>query len=155
MFSIVFSLLYPKKNIPSIILHFSMACHSAILFHSLEVFMSHGFLPAHPHSSSPWAWWYLWSFFITLDDVDSGRWCPWCCGWYEQIHMNCRSLVEKRDSMAELWVREHLDPCLERLLLLSGSITTTKFLIHYARFALGDYLLQITKKRMLLITTFQ
>ena len=49
----------------------------------------------------------------------------------EQIHTNCRSPVEKRDGMATLWVREHPNPCLDGLLLLSGSITSTKVLIDY------------------------
>ena len=56
-----------------------------------------------------------------------------CCGCNKQIHMDCRSPVEKRDSMATLWVREYTDPCPDRLLLLSGSITSKKVLIHYAQ----------------------
>ena len=58
----------------------------------------------------------------------------------------------KRDGTATLCVREGPDLCLDRLLLL--------FWVHYIEDgphllcpAVGDYLLQITKERMLLITS--
>ena len=59
-------------------------------------------------------------------------------------------LWRKRDSMATLWVREHPDPCLDRLFIaFLGTLHQgrSSFIMH--RFALGDCFLQITKKRML------
>ena len=50
--------------------------------------------------------------------------------------------------------RERLDPCLDRLLLLSNSIHQRRFSFIMLRFALGDYFLQMTKERMLLITSY-
>ena len=46
-----------------------------------------------------------------------------CCGCDEQIHMDYRGPVERRDSTAPVSVREGLNPCLDRLLLL--------FWVHY------------------------
>ena len=51
--------------------------------------------------------------------------------------------------------REHPNPCLDRLLLLSNSIHQRRFSFIILRFALGDYFLQVTKERMLLITYYR
>ena len=80
-------------------------------------------------------------------DADSDQRCPRCCGCDEQIHMDCRSPVEKRDSMATLWVRERPNPCLDRLLLLPGSITSKKVLIHYAQVCFRWLLLTDNKEK--------
>ena len=79
-----------------------------------------------------------------------------CCGCNEQIHMDYRSPVEKKGWHGHsLREREHPNPCLDRLLLLSNSIHQRRFSFIMLRFALGDYFLQITKERMLLITSYR
>ena len=64
-------------------------------------------------------------------------------------------LWRKRDHMATLWVREGLDACLGRLLLLLflGTLHRGWPLFTMHRFTLGGYLLPKTKERMLLITS--
>ena len=60
-------------------------------------------------------------------------------------------LWKKRDSMATLWVRERaMTPACTGFYCFSGNITLRMVLIYY-RFALGGYLLQKTKERVLLI----
>ena len=60
-------------------------------------------------------------------------------------------LWRKRDGMATLWVRERaMTPACTGFYCFSGNITLRMVLIYYA---VGDYLLQITKERMLLITS--
>ena len=70
--------------------------------------------------------------------------CPRCCGCDEQIHMDCRSPVEKKG--------QHGHSLSERAtgfycFLVALHQGRSSFIMH--RFASGDYLLQITKKRML------
>ena len=48
-----------------------------------------------------------------------------------QIHMDYQSPVEKKDGVVTLSRGEHLNPCLDRLLLLSSNITSKEVLIHY------------------------
>ena len=70
--------------------------------------------------------------------------------------MDYRSPVEKKGRLGHsLREREHLNPCLDRLLLISNSIHQRRFSFIMLRFALGDYFLQITKERMLLITSYR
>ena len=64
-------------------------------------------------------------------------------------------LWRKRDNTATLWEREHPNPYLDRLLLLSNSIHQRRFSFIMLRFALGDYFLQRTKERMLVITSYR
>ena len=71
------------------------------------------------------------------------------CIWTTEV------LWRKRDGTATLWVRQCPDPFLDRLLLLSNSIHQRRFLFIMLRFALGDYFLQITKERMLPITSYR
>ena len=66
-------------------------------------------------------WWGLWPA------VSMVLWMQWTKS--HRLQMSCG----ERDSMATLWVREHPDTCLDRLLLLSGSITSREVLIHYAQ----------------------
>ena len=73
-----------------------------------------------------------------------------CCGCNIQIHMDNRVLWRERDSTVTISRGEHLDPCLDRLLLLSGHITLRMILIYYAQVRFRQ--LQKTKERMLLIT---
>ena len=81
-----------------------------------------------------------------------------CCGCNKQIDTDYRSPVEKKGQHGlSLREREGVrapNHCLDRLLLL--------FWVHYIEdgphllctgLLLGDYLLQITKERMLLITS--
>ena len=62
-----------------------------------------------------------------------------CCGCDEQIHMDYRSPVEKKgrhgQSLSERGQegQREPDPCLDRLLLLSGYITSRVVLIYYAQ----------------------
>ena len=93
------------------------------------------------------------------------NWCGLCsegsisCGCNEQIQ---KSFGEKGTAWP-LWESERLDPCLDRLLLLSNSIhTSKKVFIHYAHVCfrwllfrdnkgkdVTDYFLQIIKEQML------
>ena len=61
-----------------------------------------------------------------------------------------RVLWRKRDSIATLSRGEHLDPCLDLLLLLFWHITLSMILIYYAQVCFRW--LKKTKERMLLIT---
>ena len=67
-----------------------------------------------------------------------------------QMHTDYWVLWRKRDGMATLLREELADPCLDRLLLLSGHITLRMILIYYAQVRFRQ--LQKTKARMLLIT---
>ena len=73
----------------------------------------------------------------------------------KQIHMDYQILWRKRDSMAIVSREECPDPCLNRLLLLFWAlcIEDGPHLLCTGRLALGGYLLQKTKERMLLITS--
>ena len=53
-----------------------------------------------------------------------------------------------------LWVRERLDPCLDKLYCFLIASHQRRFSFIMLRFVLGDYFLQITKERMLLITSY-
>ena len=72
-----------------------------------------------------------------------------------QIHRDYRVLWRKGDGTATLSRGELPDPCLDRLLLLFWAhyIDNGPHLLCAGRFALGGYLLQKTKERMLLITS--
>ena len=77
-----------------------------------------------------------------------------CCGCDEQIHMDCRSPVEKKGwhgcSLSERGPRPLPgQACIAFLGTLHRGWPS--FTMH--RFALGDYLLQKTKERALLITS--
>ena len=64
-------------------------------------------------------------------------------------------LWRKRDSLATLRERELPDPCLDRLLLFFNSIHQRRFSFIMLKFPLGNYFLQITKERILLITSYR
>ena len=74
-----------------------------------------------------------------------------CHGYNGQIHMDYRNPVEKKGRQTGGQGLREPDPCLDRLLLLFWAHYIPSFTMH--RFAAGDYLLQITKERMLLITS--
>ena len=80
-----------------------------------------------------------------------------CTLWMQWTNSHdYRSPVEKKGWHGHsLRERECLNACLDRLLLLSNSIHQRKFSFIMLRFALGDYFLQITKERMLLITSYR
>ena len=64
--------------------------------------------------------------------------------------MDCRSPVEKRDSTATLWVRESaLTLAWTGFYCFLGALHQGRSSFIMLRFALSDYFLQITKKRML------
>ena len=64
--------------------------------------------------------------------------------------MDCRSPVEKRDSTATLWVRESaLTLAWTGFYCFLGALHQGRSSFIMLRFALGDYVLQITKTRML------
>ena len=65
-----------------------------------------------------------------------------------QIHTDYQSPVEKKDSVVTLSRGEHLNPCLDRLLLLSNFIHQRRFSFIMLSFALDNYFLQIGKQRM-------
>ena len=77
-----------------------------------------------------------------------------CCGCYEEIHTDYRSTVEKK-----VWHGQSLSergpPPLpgQAFIVFLGTLHGgwPSFTMH--RFALGGYLLQVTKERMLLITS--
>ena len=71
------------------------------------------------------------------------------CTWTTKV------LWREMDSRATLLEREHPDPCLDRLLLLCNNTSKKGLSFIMLRFALGDYFLQITKERMLLITSYR
>ena len=81
-------------------------------------------------------------------DMDSSQWCLRCCGCNEQSHMDFRSPVDKRDSMATLrestpthaWTGFYC-------FLVALHQRRSSFIM--LRNTLNDYFLQITKKRML------
>ena len=81
-----------------------------------------------------------------------------CCGCNKQIHRDYRSPVDKRGQHGHsLSEREGqrtrgLTPAWTGFYCFSGYIPLRMVLIYYAQVAVGDYLLQITKERMLLIT---
>ena len=60
---------------------------------------------------------------------------------------NSHGLQKSRYCTAALWEGEHPDPCLDRLLLLFSSMHQRRFSFILLRFALGNYLLQITKAK--------
>ena len=83
--------------------------------------------------------------------------CGVCLFWMQPTnsHGSNEVLWRKRDGTAILSRGEHLDPCLDRHLLLSNSIDQRRFSFIILRFALGDYFLQILTERMLLITSYR
>ena len=97
---------------------------------------------------------HTWLHGYWISDADTARSVCGVRAETRQIHKDYRVLWRKRDGMATLSRGElHADPCLERLLLLFWAHFRgwSSFTTH--RFALGGYLLQKTKERMLLITS--
>ena len=97
-----------------------------------------------------------------LLDADSIQQCPYVV---EQIHMDHQSPVEKK-GRHRLALRERAPWPLSQgeststlgltgFYWLSNSIHQRRFPFIMLRFALGDYFLQITKERMLLITSYR
>ena len=72
-----------------------------------------------------------------------------------QIQMDYQVLCRKRDSMSTLSRGERPTLALTGFYWLSNSIHQRRFSLIMLRFALGDYFLQITKERVLLITSYR
>ena len=97
--------------------------------------------------------------------TDTACQCPQCCGYNEQIHTAYQSPVEKKGphghSVRERvpWPLSQGESCstlaLTGFYWLSNSIYQRRFSFIMLRFASGDYFLQITKERMLLITSYR
>ena len=76
------------------------------------------------------------------------------CGCDEQIHMDYRSPVEKKGPHGHSLIERGPRPLpRQAFIAFLGTLHGgwSSFTMH--RFAVGDYLLQITKERMLLITS--
>ena len=105
--------------------------------------------------------------FVSFTDADSRQQCPQCCGWDKtNSHRLPKSCGEKRDGVATLSRQEHLGHSLKGrvpwpLLALTGfywlsnSIHRRRLSFIMLRFALGNYFLQITKERVLLISSYR
>ena len=99
--------------------------------------------------------------FISCTDVSCRCKCAICwCGLWPAVsamlwmrRTNSHGLqkpVEKRDSMAALWVRERAPtPAWTGFYYFLGALHQRRFSFVMLRSALGDHFLQVTKKRML------
>ena len=87
----------------------------------------------------------------TINDTDTGLQCPRHCGWNETNSHRLPSPVEEKGQRPLSQEESDLTLALTGLYCFSGHITMRMVLIYYAQFALGGYLLQKTKERMLLI----
>ena len=77
-----------------------------------------------------------------------------CCGCNEHIHTDCSNPVEKKEQHGHsLSERGHQPLPGQAFIAFLGTLhrVWSSFTMH--RSAVGDYLLQVTKERMLLITS--
>ena len=90
----------------------------------------------------------------SLADADSGPQGPCVVDAMNKFTWTTEVLWRKRDGTATLWEREStLTLALTGFYWLSNSIHQRRFSFIMLGFALGDYFLQVTKERMLLITS--
>ena len=111
---------------------------TCILWHERRISRHQGFV-----KGKGWVW------------SDSGQQCLQCCGCDKQIHTDYWNPVEKKGWHGHSLRERMPQPLPGQALLLSNSIHQRRFSSIMLRFALGDYFWQVTKERMLLITSYR